>query len=396
MAMNMESRFLKRRMVDETAGAGVVARSPGARRSLIIKLVLGAILAAALIWWFFLRAHDAAPAPAQTVPTVTVIVPGRSAVANQVSATGTLAARRELPVGIPGEGGRVAAVLVEPGTWVNAGQVLATVDRSVEAQQAASLSATVQARAADAALAQANLDRAQRLVARGFISKADIDRLSATRDAANANVRVAQAQRREMGARIGRLDIRAPAAGLVLTRAVEPGQVVSSGSGTLFRIARGGEMEMLARLAESDLSRLKIGVPAIVIPVGGDHQLKGSIWQLSPVIDPTTRQGIVRIALSYDPAIRPGGFATAMISSGSVDAPLLPESAVQSDARGNYVYVVGPDNKIVRRDVRIGEVSDVGIAILSGLNGHEKVVRSAGAFLNPGEKVIPELIAAGR
>ncbi|MFX9054294.1 hypothetical protein ABTN50_20645, partial [Acinetobacter baumannii] len=70
----------------------------------------------------------------------------------------------------------------------------------------------------------------------------------------------------------------------------------------------------------------------------------GRIWQLSPTIDAQTREGIVRIALSYDQALRPGGFASARIRSGAVTAPVLPESAILSDAQGSYVFVVGSDN----------------------------------------------------
>src|SRR3546814_3055242 len=85
-------------------------------------------------------------------------------------------------------------------------------------------------------------------------------------------------------------------------------------------------MEMQAKLAESDLARLSVRVPATVTPVGTDKQFKGQIWQISSVIDPQTRQGVARIALSYAPALRPGGFASARIIAGSNQAPLLPES----------------------------------------------------------------------
>ncbi|NBU78900.1 MAG: efflux RND transporter periplasmic adaptor subunit, partial [Sphingomonadaceae bacterium] len=105
--------------------------------------------------------------------------------------------------------------------------------------------------------------------------------------------------------------------------------------------------------------------------------------------DPSTRQGAVRIALAYNEAIRPGGFATATIRSGAQQAPLLPESAVQSDEQGNYVFVVTPQNKVERRPVKVGSVSDAGITIASGLTGREQVVLTAGAFLNPGESVVP-------
>jgi RND family efflux transporter MFP subunit len=366
------------------------------RRALIIGVLVLLLAAGAAFLMFGQKSDDAAAgAPAgkagkAQVPHVTVIVPGRQAVARTISATGQLAARREMPVGVVGEGGMVSRVLVEPGQWVGAGQTLAVIERSVQAQQVASLAASVSVAQADARLAQQELERAQQLVSRGFISKADVDRRVATRDAQLARVKVAQAQLKEAQARTGRLDIRAPAAGLILTRDVEPGQVVSPGSGVLFRIAAGGQMELRAQLAESDLAGVRPGVQATVTPVGSTQSFAGEVWQVSPVIDPQSRQGTARIALAYNPALRPGGFAQTAIVTGSAEAPVLPESAVLSDAQGNFVYVVGPDNKVARRPVRTGQVSDRGIAIIEGLNGTEQVVLSAGAFINPGERVVPE------
>ncbi len=368
------------------------------RRAVIIGLVV-LVLVAIGAWWTFGRKSDAPvttpkPAAGASLPKVTVVVPGKQTVGRAVTGTGSLAARREMPVGVVGEGGLVTGVLVEAGSWVAAGQVLATVDRSVQAQTADSLSAQVRVARADARIAQTELDRSQQLVARGFVSKADIDRKTATRDAANARVLVAQAQLAETQARNRRLDIRAPAAGLVLTRAVEPGQVVSAGSGVLFRIAMGGQMEMRAQLSEADLASVRAGVPAEVVPVGDTRVFRGQVWQVSPVIDPQTRQGIARIALNYDPALRPGGFASARVMAGATTAPLLPESAVLSDDKGSYVYVIDAQNKAVRRDIRVAEVSDEGALIASGLLGDERVVASAGAFLNPGQQVVPVRAAA--
>jgi RND family efflux transporter MFP subunit len=363
----------------------------GWRRRLTIGAIVAIILIAIATWVSMHGKGADAPASAAQAPVVTVISPGRSTVSNSVSATGSLAARVEMPVGVVGEGGAVTRVLVQPGDWVRAGQVLATVERSVQTEQVRSLAAQVEVNRADAKLAQAQLDRAKALVARGFISQADIDQRTATRDAANARVNVAIAQLAEQRARTGRLDIRAPAAGLVLTRAVEPGQIVSAGSAILFRMAKHGEMEMLAQLSEGDLAAIRPGNGATVTPVGGTAQFAGRVWQVSPVVDSQTRQGIARIAIPYNPAIRPGGFASATIVSGTGYAPMLPESAVQSDEKGNYVYVVNGRDEVQRRDVKIGQVTDVGVAILNGLNGDERIVASAGAFLTPGQKVKPEV-----
>lgn len=364
------------------------------RRRLIIGAVIVA-LAIALVAALALRGRGGpAAAPVISAPRVTVLVPGRQSVATVISASGNVGARRDMPVGIPGEGGVVRRVLVEAGDWVKAGQTLAIVDRSVQTQQAAAQAGTIRQARADAALAAANLDRAKKLVGNGFISRADLDTRQAALDSANARVAVASAQLRQQQALIGRLDIRAPAAGLVLTRSVEAGQIVGAGSGALFRVAENGAMEMQARMAEEDLARLHVGSPATVTPVGTNLKIAGQIWQISPIIDATSRQGVVRIALPYTTALRPGGFANAAVGGGTGDVPLLPESAVMSDQAGNFVYLINAKNQVERHPVTVGDVNDRGVTIAKGLSGRERVVASAGAFLNPGDQVVPTLQAA--
>jgi HlyD family secretion protein len=374
----------------------VVDRSSRQRRMVIAAMIgLAVILLVAFL--MFGRGGEKpaqAPAGAGQVPTVTVVVPGRSEIGRVVTASGPLGAKRDQPVGIAGAGGRVIRVLVDAGSWVRAGQVLAVVDRSVQTQQAAQQAASIQAAKAQAALAQADYDRALALQGRGFISKAEIDAKKASRDAAFAQVRVAQAQLGATRAQIGQLNVVAPSAGLILSRSVELGQIVSPGSGALFHLAEGGQMEMRAQLSQQDLAFVHVGMPAQVTPIGSTTSVTGSVWQVAPVIDPQSRLGDVRIAVPYSPAMRPGGFAQARISSGTTMAPLLPQSAVLSDDKGNYVYVVNAKNQIERRPIQIGTVDDRGVTIASGLSGSERVVLSAGPFLNPGQKIKPRQEAA--
>jgi HlyD family secretion protein len=362
------------------------------RRNLIL-MALAVLIAIIVIAYFVNRSGTATPGEDKKnqAPTVSIVIPGRTTVEGQITATGTLAARREMPVGVPGEGGQIVSVLVEPGQWVRAGQVLAVIDRSVQSQQQSSQVAQIQVAKANARLAQANLDRALKLVDKGFVSKADIDRLTANRDGAVAQVRVAEAQLGVLNAQVRRLNVVAPAAGLVLERRVEPGQIVSAGSGVLFRLAKGGEMELKALLGETDLAALSPGVSALVTPVGTEKAFTGQVWQIAPVIDPATRQGVARVALAYSPELRPGGFATATIKSGTMVAPVLPESAILSDAQGSYVYVVDQNNKVQRRPVKQGRVTPQGIIISAGLAGNERIVLRAGGFLQPGETVKPVL-----
>lgn len=378
-----------------STGSGVapyeVADAPPPRRwlrTVLIALVLVAGLVGA--WALFGRAKPAADVSvAPPLPQVTVVVPGRVMVADQIRVSGSIAARRDMPVGVQGEGGMVTQVLVDAGQFVKRGQVLARIDRNVQVQQVAAMSAGIGSAKADAALAQSELDRAKRLVDKGFISKADIDRKTATRDAANAKVRVAQAQLGEMSARLGRLDIRSPSDGLVLMRSVEAGQVVGAGGTALFRVAEGGVLEMRAQVAEQDLARMSTGLPAEVRPVGSATSYRGRIWLIDPVIDSISRLGTARIALAYSPGLRVGAFANANIAAGEATQPVLPQSAVMVDEKSSYVYVVGPGGKIVRRDVKVGAVHTGGMSITAGLNGTEPVVMSAGAFLSPGDVVKP-------
>ncbi len=374
---------------DLTAVPGEDA-SPNRRKYAIIAIIAAIALVAA---FFLLSGGEEeapfAPAAAGQVPAVTVLTPGRATIEGTIEATGTLAARNALPVGSVGEGGRVVSVSADEGQWVRQGQVLVSIDRSVQVQQIEGARAQIGVAQADLNLAQGNLDRALQLVSKGFISKADVDRLTATRDAARSRVAVARATVGELQARTARLNIYAPASGLVLTRAVEPGQSVAGGGTPLFTIARGGEMELLARLSEEDLAGISVGATATVTPVSGTRSFTGQVWQISPTIDQTSRQGEARIALAYSPELRPGGFASAQLSSGTVVAPMLPESAIQSDDNGSFVYVVDQANKVRRKAVETGLVTSQGIAITRGLTGNERVVLRAGGFLNPGDTVKP-------
>ena len=359
--------------------------------AIIAALIALLMLAAAAGYYFYNKAPASAAAAsaddAAKAQNVTIVSPGSDTVATTINATGTIAARQDTAVGVVGEGGQVARVFVNAGDWVQQGQTLLSIERSVQVQQALALDAQIDVARADLQLAESELGRALQLVDRGFISKADVDRRTATRNGARARVNVAQAQLGEARARTAKLDIRAPVSGYVLERKVEPGQTVSSGSGILFRIAKGGEMELQALLSENDLASVSQGVSATVTPVGSAQTFTGQIWQVAPIIDGQSRQGIARVALPFNRALRPGGFASVVIQSGATTAPILPESAIQNDKNGSFVFIVDAGSKIVRREVKTGDVTEGGIPVLAGLDGTEKIVLFAGAFLNVGEKV---------
>jgi HlyD family secretion protein len=326
---------------------------------------------------------------AKDMARVRVISPGQSEVAAEIAITGTLAAKNEMPIGPEAEGGRITGIFADVGQRVAAGQVLARIDTTVMEAQVRQMAASVDEARASARLAQADLARALPVAASGALSRSDLDRRKAAVDTSAARVKVVEAQSKEMRARLTRMVIRAPAAGLVLMRSVELGQTVSAGGAPLFKLAKGADVELRGQLAEQDMPQVKLGQPVRVSIAGVDKTWTGKVWQLGATIDAQSRLGSVRIDLPQDPMLRPGAFARATIEAATVARPVLPQSAVLSDQAGAYVLVLGAGDKVERRNVRIGSSLTVGVTIMEGLTGTETIVVSAGPFLQVGEQVKP-------
>jgi RND family efflux transporter MFP subunit len=328
-------------------------------------------------------------------PLVTVVQPTLVDVADVVTFTGAIAARDEMPITVEGEGGRVSAVLVEIGDRVRAGQLLARLDTSVLQPQVGSLAASLEEARANAELAQADYRRAAAVASSGALSAQEIERRRSVAIGAEAKVKVAAAQLEEARARLRRTEIRAPQAGLVLTRSVEVGQTASGGGEPLFRLGRGGQVEMRGQVAEQDLPRLAPGQPVEVRVTGIEQPFIGKLRLIGAVIDPQTRLGSVWVDLEPHPNLRPGAFARAAVQVGFGRRPILPQSAVLSDAEGTYVIVAQPDDTVARRPVRVSGSQREGLVIASGLEGSERVVLTAGPFLRLGEKIAPTALDVG-
>jgi RND family efflux transporter MFP subunit len=364
------------------------------RRRQWILIGVGVVLAIAAIAWAA-TAFKGSPAPVaagagpanDSLPLVSVMIPVAASVTSTVNFTGAIHARHDMPISVEGEGGRVIAIYVEAGDTVRRGQLLARLDQSVILPQVNRLAASLEEARAQAALSLAEYGRARGVEAAGALSREEIERRRAASVTDEARVKVAEAQLAEARARLERTDIRAPADGIVLTRNVEVGQTVSPASEPLFRLARRGEVEMRGQVAEQDMPKLRVGQPATAHLTGVADPFAGEVHLLGAVIDPQTRLGEIRISLPSDPRLRPGAFARGRVVIGEANSPVLPQTAVMSDSRGTYVYVVNGENRVERRDVTVGDASVRGIVVTSGLEGGERVVATAGGFLREGEQV---------
>jgi HlyD family secretion protein len=330
------------------------------------------------------------------IPTVSVTEVGVSTVPTTVSIIGTIAARYDMPIGVEGDAGRVDAIYVEAGDHVKRGQVLARLNVSVLEPQVANLEAGLEQARAEADLADAEYRRAQAVGASGALSVEETQRRKSAAATAAAKVKVAAALLAESQARLARAAVRAPADGIILTRNVEVGQTASPGGEALFRLSEKGEVELRGQVAEQDLPLLKVGQVVNVRLTGTTHVYQGRVRLLGAVIDPQTRLGMARVALTPDPNLRPGAFARAEVTVSNADRAVLPQTAVLTDDKGSYVLIVNAQHKVEWRAVRVSGMVQNGVTIAEGIDGKEQVVASAGAFLQEGELVNPVLKASGR
>jgi HlyD family secretion protein len=359
------------------------------RKGVWLLATLGVIVVALLALRLTQALAIKTPANEKTVPTVSVTSVGVSTVPTTVSIIGTIAARYDMPIGVEGDGGRVAAIYVEAGDHVKQGQVLAHLNNSVLEPEVANLEAALEEARAEADLADAEYRRAQQVGASGALSAEETEKRRSSGVTAAAKVKVAAAQLNEAKAKLARTEIRAPADGVILTRTVEVGQTAMPGGDALFRLSKDGEIELRGQVAEQDLPLLKVGQTVDVKLTGTSKVYEGRIRLLGAVIDPATRLGTARVALTPDPNLRPGAFARAEVTVSNAERTVLPQTAVLSDDKGSYVLIVNAENKVERRAVRVSGIVQNGVSIAEGVVGKEQVVATAGAFLEQGELVKP-------
>jgi RND family efflux transporter MFP subunit len=356
-----------------------------------------------------------APAAEQLAAAVTVARVAPARFTETVLATGSLVAREEILVGPEVEGLRITAVLAEEGQRVKKGAVLArlvsdTLDAQL-AQNEAALARTAAAIAqAKAAIVQAEArliearnayERAKPLRQAGHMTEAVFDQreqaartaeaqLLAARDGlrlAEAEKAQVAAQRREIAWRRGRVEVTAPADGIISRRMARVGGYAAGAAEPMFRIVAKGEVELDAEIVETRLAAIAVGQPARV-EVAGLGEVAGTVRLISPEVDKSTRLGRVRIFLGDNPGLRVGSFARGSILTASGSGLAVPASAVLYRPDGATVQVVRA-NRVETRKVKTGLAAGALIEVREGLAEGDLVIARAGTFLREGDLVQP-------
>jgi multidrug efflux pump subunit AcrA (membrane-fusion protein) len=179
----------------------------------------------------------------------------------------------------------------------------------------------------------------------------------------------------------------APDSGIISAANANVGSVAQPGI-ELFRLIRKGRLEWRAELTAEELMLLRKGMTADVI-VGESRVIKGTVRAISPTVNAQTRYGYVLVTLPDSSGIIAGAYArgTFDVSGGKNAVSSLPQSAVLQRGTSTYVLVVGADNHVHERMVKIGQRNGDRIEIKQGVKANETVVESGGAFLTEGDVV---------
>lgn len=331
-------------------------------------------------------ANTAAAAIATTSVSVETVMPKRQAWSRTVAATGSIAARDELLVGADTTGVRLTEVLVDTGSIVRRGQLMARADDALLQAQLAQQQAQVRAAEVDRAQAQSNLERAERVGDSGLYSAEVLETRRTAAAAAAAKLEMAQAQRRETEVKIAHTRVLAPADGVVTRRSATVGAVLQPGV-ELFRVMRDQQLEWLAELPAHALAQIKPGTAVRVTDSAG-RIVDAQVRRIAPTIDPQTRNGLVHVALPTGTPLQAGGHARGEIDVGRATALTLPESVLLQRDGQPHVFLLRADGVAQLARIETGARQGGLVEVTAGLADDARVISTGAGFVKDGERVL--------
>jgi RND family efflux transporter MFP subunit len=316
--------------------------------------------------------------------TVTVAAAALTNLPRIVTASGTVTAWEEVPVGAETGGLVATAVYVDEGAYVRQGQPLVQLNDALLQAQLRQQQAGVQTAEANLARDDAALARAQELKERGFLSQASLDTALANQRASAANLASARASLSETRTRLSQATLRAPVSGLIISRSVTRGQIVQAGT-EMFRMVRDGRLELDAQVPETELALIRAGQSA---SISSDQvgETTGRVRIVTPEVNAENRLGIARIALTGGGGFRPGMFAKAQIDVGAQPTITVPTAAVLYRENRSGVFVLSADKTVRFQPVSVLSRAEDRTSVTGIEAGVQVVVEGAG-FLGDGDTV---------
>ena len=330
-------------------------------------------------------------APQQTVLSVETISPNQANIDNTLSTDGTIVAKDIATVSAKVNGVALERVLVEEGSTVKAGQVLAVFDTDSMQQQVDQAEADVAEAKASLNNAEADAARILPLVDIDAISKQEADRYRTTAARARATLDAAQARLNNQRLMVQNAQVIAPVSGIISEKTAEVGMV--AGNDPLFTIIKNGVLEWRADIDPKRLPQIDIGTP-VRVSLPNDQSVMGEVRRIAPTAD-DNRQVTIYATLAPSNRARAGMFQTGALILGNEQRQVLPNTAIVSnDGYDNVMLVTDLKTtegktvgRIVQQRVEVTERRGTDVVLAEPLPSDVQVVKQGGSFISDGDLV---------
>jgi membrane fusion protein, multidrug efflux system len=370
------------------------------------RFVLPVIAAASLATTGCSRgdAKAGAPAPPEVDAARVVVKP----VGQWDEFSGRIAATDAVEVR-PRVSGYIERIAFKEGAEIKAGDLLFVIDpRPYRAAYDSAVAQLARARAAEQ-LAQEQEKRAQALIAAKAISREEFDTRRAGSTQSNADVRVAESAVATAKLNLDFTEVRSPIAGRVSRAMLTVGNLAQADQSVLTSVVSQDPVYVYfqpdeqAFLRYAELARkgerAKSANPVRVgLATDKNYPYTGTVNFINNQVDPATGTITLRAVVpNPDRIFTPGLYARVQLEgSADLTAILIDDKAVMTDQDRKYVYVVGPENKAVRKDVTLGDFADELRIVRSGLDANDKViVAGLQKIFVPNTPVKPRMVAMG-
>ncbi len=318
---------------------------------------------------------------------VAVVVAAEAPAERVLAVNGRIRPRLQVDVR-PLIGGALVALPFDVGDRVAAGQILARIDDAPETAAIAEAAAAVQAQAATLAQARRELARFEALGQ--FATRRDVEqrRLAVEEGARELSRRQASVERaREQR---DRRVLRAPFAGVIMERPVDPGQTVGLDS-IIYRLADLTRPQVLVEVDEIYAAEIRPGMAATVRLPGQTRLLRAEVLHIEPRVDPATGARDVRLGMIDAAGDAPSGLTVTvnLVIETRARAISVPRSAIVQAGDGATLRIVGLDGVVRVRAVRFIDWPAERVIVTGGIKAGERVLVDPAAAM-PGETVRPD------
>lgn len=314
-----------------------------------------------------------------TALSVEIINPTRGKISSSISFTGDILAIEQTNI-FSRVNGNIEKIFVDIGDYVNAGRLLAVIDKSIYAQNVKQSEGVYKVAVATSENDKINLERTKVLFEKGLASQSDYDNAKTKLDVSNAQVETAAANLQNAKTQMSYCNITAPFSGYITKKLLDRGTYVSStgaSQNTIFVLSGIKKLKILVNVLEKDIQLLdRVSTAEIKTDAYPDRIFTGKFNKISQSLDLGTRTMPVQIDIdNSDEVLKPGMFAKVQLTLvENTDVIKIPSQCVLKDGEKFYVYIVGDDMTIIKKYVEVGIISNNETEIINGVNESDRIV----------------------